>query len=203
MEILYEDNDIFVCVKPAGVDSESEIIKLILEQTNSRVSPVHRLDTAVSGVMVFAKNKNAAQFLSREIAEKRFVKQYFAVIEGVAQKSGELEDLLFKDSRKNKSYVVKRERRGVRKAKLSYETLGVKNGFSLLKITLFTGRSHQIRVQFGSRKMPIFGDGKYGSKKNGRLALYSCRLEFIHPSTGKKMNFSSVPGFSPFTEFTF
>lgn len=202
IEILFENADFLACIKPVGVPSQcdgaEDMVKLLSEQTDSEIYPVHRLDTAVGGTMIFAKNKKTAAYLSKEIAEKRFVKKYLAVIEGCPEeKEGRLEDLLFKDKRKNKSYVVKRERKGVRRASLEYKVIDESDGKALVIVTLNTGRSHQIRIQFASRKMPLAGDGKYGSRDNGcEVALWSHSIEFDFDS--KCALFKSIPNFSQY-----
>ena len=209
IEILFENRDFAVCIKPVGVasqcDGADDMVKLLTEQLKVAVYPIHRLDTAVGGVMVFAKNKKSAASLSKEIAEKRFVKKYLAVAEGIsAEQEGRFEDLLFKDSRKNKSYVVKRERKGVRKVSLDYKVLAEADGKSLVKVRLNTGRSHQIRVQFASRKMPLAGDGKYGSCDNRcTVALWSAEIEFNFNK--EKYTFESKPDFAayPWNLFNF
>lgn len=202
MKILFEDENIIVCVKPVGVSSEEGMVLALSEITGCKIYTLHRLDTAVGGVMVYAKNRTSAAYLSREIAEKRLVKKYLAVISGeLAEDSGEMCDLLFKDSRKNKSYVVSRERKGVKKARLTYEVLQKKGPLSLVSVTLDTGRSHQIRVQFSHRGASLFGDGKYGSKFNGNIGLFSHSLTFAHPVTKQKLTFSEIPDYAPFTEF--
>ena len=188
IEILFENNDFVVCVKPIGVasqnDNTQDMVKLLSQQTGSEIFPVHRLDTAVGGTMVFAKNSKTAAYLSKQIQNGTFKKKYLSVVSGKPEAdSGVFEDLLFKDSRKNKSYVVKRERKGVKKAKLEYELISHNDGMSLISILLHTGRSHQIRVQFASRKMPLIGDGKYGSKDNRcNVALWSSEIAFEYNS---------------------
>ena len=209
IEILFENRDFAVCVKPVGVasqcDGADDMVKLLTEQLKTALDAIHRLDTEVGGVMVFAKNKKSAASLSREIAERRFVKTYLAVAEGIpAEQEGRFEDLLFKDSRKNKSYVVKRERKGVRKVSLDYKALAEADGKSLVKVRLNTGRSHQIRVQFASRKMPLAGDGKYGSCDNRcTVALWSAEIEFNFNK--EKYTFESKPDFAayPWNLFNF
>lgn len=202
IEILFENTDFLVCIKPVGVPSQcdgaKDMVKLLKEQTDGEIYPVHRLDTAVGGTMIFAKNKKAAAYLSKEIAEKRFVKTYLAVIEGTPEdKTGSFEDLLFKDKHKNKSYVVKRERKGVRRASLAYTVVGESDGKTLVEIRLNTGRSHQIRVQFASRKMPLAGDGKYGSRDNGcEIALWSNMVEFKYDN--RELLFKSLPDFGQY-----
>lgn len=197
IEILFENNDFVVCIKPVGISSQNDktqdMVKLLTQQLNSPIFPVHRLDTAVGGTMVFAKNQKTAANLSKQIQNGTFRKKYLAVVSGRPEAdSAVLEDLLFKDSSKNKSYVVKRERKGVKKAKLEYELVSYAENMSLLKILLHTGRSHQIRVQFASRKMPLIGDGKYGSKDNRcSVALWSNEITFKW--NFKDVSFSSNP----------
>lgn len=197
IEILFENRDFVACVKPVGIPSQcdgaEDMVKLLGEQLKSEIFPVHRLDTAVGGTMIYAKNKRAAAVISKEIGEKRFTKKYLVVTDGIpSEKSGTLEDLLFKDSRKNKSYVVKRERRGVRRARLSYSVIGENDEKALVSVTLDTGRSHQIRVQLASRQLPVCGDGKYGSRDNGcSIALWSEKIEFSF--AGEDFSFESKP----------
>lgn len=200
-DIIYEDRSVIVCVKPPFVASQktpdgNDMVTLLEQHTGGEIFPVHRLDTLTSGVMVYAKTQKAASFLSREISEGRFNKEYIAEVHGrPAEDKGRFEDLLFKDSRKNKSFVVKKERKGVKKAVLDYEVIESreteKGCFTKVKIKLHTGRTHQIRVQFASRKMPVAGDGKYGSTDNRKnIALTSFSLEFRHPENGKTVRFS-------------
>lgn len=197
IEILFINDDFLACVKPIGVPSQSDgaedMVRLLSAQTGGEIYPVHRLDTAVGGTMIFARNKKSAAYLSKEISEKRFVKKYYAVTEGLPdEKEGRLEDLLFKDKRKNKSFVVKRERKGVRRASLDYRVIDEADGKALVSVRLNTGRSHQIRVQFASRKLPLVGDGKYGSRDNGcDVALWSHSIEFKFDN--KTLLFESVP----------
>ena len=150
--------------------------------------------------MVFARSQTSAATLSRAVQEKRLSKEYFALISGVpAPAAGEMTDFLFKDSRKGKVFTVKRPRKGVREARLTYRTLwsGGAEPVSLVRILLDTGRTHQIRVQFSSRGMPLLGDGKYGSRVKGELALFSCALCFPHPVTGQRMEFFDKPRGAP------
>ncbi len=166
--------------------------------------PVHRLDRETGRVMVFAKTSKAAAELSMQIQQNKFKKRYFAVVKGVPEeKSGTLKDLLFRDKQKNKTFTVKRMRKGVRNASLEYEVIGEADGYSLLDILLHTGRTHQIRVQFSSRKLPLYGDGKYGGGA-GNLALFARSLEFYHPVSGEKLYFSTKPDTSsePWNKFS-
>lgn len=205
MEILYEDKFIIVCVKDAGVLSESGgMPELLKESTGAKdIFCVHRLDKDVGGVMVYAKTSRAAGKLSAAIARKDLRKEYLAVVEGQVPECGTMRDLLFHDVRKNKTYVVDRERKGVKEALLDFRKLASADGLSLVYITLFTGRSHQIRVQFASRKMPLAGDGKYGSHhREMPLGLWAYSLTFPHPVTGKTMCFKkSPPSLSPWNGF--
>lgn len=197
IDILFENDDFVVCVKPVGVPSQNDksedMVKLLSEQIKSDIFPVHRLDTAVGGAMVFAKNSRTAAYLSKQITDGVFKKKYLAVVNGIPEENfAVFEDLLFKDSFKNKSYVVKRERKGVKKAKLEYTVISAAENLSLVEVLLHTGRSHQIRVQFASRKMPLVGDGKYGSKDNRcTVALWSSEISFMNNSD--KMSFVSKP----------
>lgn len=202
MKIFYEDNQITVCLKPAGILSQNgdgeNMISMLNEHflqngEKCEAYPVHRLDRETAGVMVFAKNSKSAAALSKQIEQNAVKKRYYAVIKGSPEgKSGVLKDLLFRDKQKNKSFTVKRMRKGVREASLEYEVVGENGGFSMVDILLHTGRTHQIRVQFSSRKMPLYGDGRYGGG-GGNLALFAHTLEFCHPVSGEKMIFSDKP----------
>ena len=187
MEILYQDREITVCVKPVGVDSEHELPA----QLGGEHYTLHRLDKNVAGVMVFARTKAAAARLSRDIQEGRMVKEYLALVHGTPPESGDWEDWLFKDSRKNKVFVAKKQRPGVKYARLEFtrRTVGER---SLVHVRLHTGRSHQIRVQFASRGYPLVGDHKYGSRAEETAPmLFSCRLTFPHQ--GQEVTFSALP----------
>ena len=210
MEILYEDPSVIVCIKPRGVSSQADknggesMVTILSEHTGGEIYPVHRLDKETGGVMVYAKTKKAAAALSRDIAEHKFHKEYLALVHGVPEKSEDtLFDLLFHDRAKNKSYAVKRERAGVKKAELEYKILETKEikgeKYSLLRVILHTGRTHQIRVQFGSRKMPLSGDRKYGAKDNFKaLGLWANKLKFTHPETGETKEFTAETDFINF-----
>ncbi len=203
IHIHYQDNDIVVCRKPAGLLSEGEgedsLLTLLARRCGGQVFPVHRLDRGAAGLMVFARHPKAAAALSRAVQEKRLEKEYFALVAGrPAEEAGEMTDLLFKDSRKGKVFAVSRPRKGVREARLTWRLLWSDGQQSLVRVALDTGRTHQIRVQFSSRGMPLHGDGKYGSRVKGDLALFSCRLAFPHPKTGKTMVFEDKPEGGPF-----
>lgn len=201
-EILIEDKHIAVCFKPAGILSQSgsgkDMISILNAHfaengENAEAYPVHRLDKETAGIMVYAKTSAAAAALSKQAEQNLIKKRYYAVVKGAPQeKSGVLKDLLFRDKQKNKTYVVNRMRKGVREASLEYEVIGESDGFSLVDILLHTGRTHQIRVQFASKKMPLSGDGKYGGG-SGNLALFAHTLEFTHPVSGEKLSFSKKP----------
>ena len=202
IDILHIDNDVIVCIKPAGLLSEGEgpesLLTVLAQQCGGQVYPIHRLDRGAAGLMVFARNSKAAASLSRAVQEKQLKKEYFALISGTpAQAEGEMTDYLFKDSRKGKVFAVSRPRKGVRDARLTYRTLWSDGESALVRVALDTGRTHQIRVQFSSRGMPLWGDGKYGSRVKGELALFSCGLGFPHPKTGKPMHFDAKPQGAP------
>jgi len=191
MKILYSDPNIVVCVKPVGLDSEKEMPSALQEALGGELFTLHRLDKNVSGVMVYARTKAAAAELSRVIQCGAMVKEYVALVHGAPPESGDWTDLLWKDSSKNKVFVVKRERKGVKKARLEYRRL-TEGETSLVRIRLHTGRSHQIRVQFSSRAYPLVGDHKYGAKDQAPAPyLFSCKLSF--PFRGETLSFEALP----------
>ena len=196
--ILYRDASVAVCVKPAGVDSQNGMRALLEAQTGKPVFCVHRLDREVGGVMVYALSPASAAALSRAITAGTLEKEYFAVCEGVpSPEEGTMRDLLYHDAAKNKSYVVKRPRRGVREALLSYTVAETAGSLSLVRIRLHTGRTHQIRVQFASRGVPLAGDARYGAKTRGGIALWSHSLAFPHPESGETLRFTAPPPDAP------
>ena len=187
MEILYSDKDIVVCVKPVGLDSEHDVPA----QLGGEIYTLHRLDKNVGGVMVYARTKTAAATLSKAIQDGTMIKEYVAMVHGTPPETGDWQDLLFKDSAKNKVFVVKKERKSVKKARLEFTRLHVGED-SLVRIRLHTGRSHQIRVQFASRGFPLLGDHKYGAKDSfSAPMLFSCCLTF--PYKGKSLRFEKLP----------
>lgn len=204
VELLYSDNDIAVCIKPVGVSSEAEgLCDMLKQQLGAEVYPVHRLDTGVGGVMVYALNNKAAAALSADIQRGALIKEYVAVVYGApTEERGVYEDFLFHDRRRNKSFVVGRKRAGVKEASLEYFTAEKTDELSLVAIKLHTGRTHQIRVQFSSRKTPLYGDGKYGgrSEKSG-IALFSRRITFNHPKTKQRLCFEAFPCGTPWDIF--
>ena len=191
MDILYSDKHIAVCVKPVGLDAEHELPETLKETLGGEIFPIHRLDKNVGGVMVYARTKQSAAALSKAVQEGTMVKEYVALVHGTPPESGDWTDLLFKDSSKNKVFVVKKERRGVKKARLEFVRLS-EGETSLVRIRLHTGRSHQIRVQFSSRGFPLVGDHKYGARDSSPAPyLYSCKLTFPHQ--GKIVCFEKLP----------
>lgn len=204
MEILYIDKYLAVAVKPRGVASQKDptgrgdMVTLLTEALGTQVYCVHRLDTATEGVMVYALTKEAAAKLSASM--EKWQKTYIAAVAGEAAGQGGMRDLLLHDRRINKSFVTDTKRAGVKEAILEYSLLACGSGTSLVKVRLITGRTHQIRVQFASRGMPLLGDGKYGSRVKCPLALYCASLSFEHPNTREQMTFSSLPP-SPWNGF--
>ena len=191
MEFLHWDSDLAVCVKPVGMDSEHDLPAAITAELGGEVYPIHRLDQNVGGVMVYARSKKAAAALSKAVQEGTMVKEYVALVHGTPPETGDWTDFLFKDSRKNKVFVVKKERKGVKKARLEYSRL-TESDPSLVRIRLHTGRSHQIRVQFSSRGFPLVGDHKYGSRDSATAPmLFSCCICF--PFGGRQHRYESLP----------
>lgn len=198
-EILYADAAVAVVVKPAGVlsqgDAEDAMPALLQKRLGGAIFPVHRLDQPTGGVMVYARTQDAAAKLSAQMQSEAFGKEYLAVLDGTPEpEEGELHDLLFFDRQKGKSYAVRRKRAGVKDARLTYRVLAQAEGLTLVRVRLYTGRTHQIRVQFSSRGWPLTGDGKYGSRNNRCApALWSAELHFAHPVTGETLTFRSQP----------
>ena len=191
MEILYSDREIAVCVKPVGLDSEQQVPEALRAALGGEIYPIHRLDKNVGGVMVYAHTRSAAAALSRCVQDGSLVKEYVALVHGTPPEKGDWQDLLWKDSAKNKVFVVKRERKGVKPARLEFTRLTA-GETSLVRIRLHTGRTHQIRVQFASRGYPLVGDHKYGSRDAQTAPmLFSCRLSF--PWKGETLTFQALP----------
>ena len=199
MHILFEDRNIVVCVKPHGIVSQSshdgkDMIAQLSAQLGCDIHPVHRLDKETGGVMVYAKTAKAAAKLCDDVANRRLQKTYLAIVKGeFPDENGEMRDLLFRDQKRNKSFVVTRQRKGVKEAVLQYEKLSSDDGVSLMKVTLITGRTHQIRVQFASRGYPLVGDRRYGGDTAPCLGLWAHTLSFPHPATGETLTFFADP----------
>lgn len=194
--VLFQDRALVVCLKPPGALSQdgpgAALPALLREQLGCGIFPVHRLDREAGGVMVYAKSGRAAGALSGAMGRGDFQKEYLCITRGrPAEDQGIYRDLLLHDKARNKSFVVKRMRSGVKEASLEYRVAAVKDGASLVWVKLHTGRTHQIRVQFASRGTPLAGDGKYGGGP-GSLALWSWSLSFPHPA-GKRLNFRALP----------
>ena len=210
MEILYQDANILVCIKPARVLSTDEpgglpgLVREALGDPKADVRTVHRLDRVVSGVMVLARSANAASELSRQIREDQFRKEYLAVVHGRPENpEGTLHDLLARDKARRMTFVAEAPGTGVQEAALSYRVLEYANGMSLVRVRLHTGRTHQIRVQFSSRGIPLVGERKYAVWNDPcELALWSAKIGFYHPGTGEWVEFSKEPpAVFPWTEF--
>lgn len=201
MDILYIDDDILVCVKPARVLSTDEpgglpeLLRQALGDPGADIRTVHRLDRVVSGLMVLARNPKAASELSRQIREDSFQKEYLAIVHGTPQKAEDrLCDLLVRDKARKMTMVASEMAKGVQPAALQYRMLRSTGDMSRLRIRLETGRTHQIRVQFASRNMPLFGERKYSTLNDDcEIALWSYRLAFTHPTSGKPLEFIKEP----------
>lgn len=207
MQILFEDTHLILAVKKSGVPSQNDpsgqisMIDLLSDFCSVPVFCVHRLDTAVGGVMVYAKTKQAAGALSALFQKGEVTKKYYAIVHGAAG-SGAMRDLLYHDKRINKSFVAGTRRKGVKEAVLEYKTITSTGSLSLVDISLGTGRAHQIRVQFSSRKMPLLGDRKYGSTQRCPIALWCHHLSFVHPFTGEAVaGECTPPKADPWTKF--
>lgn len=209
MEIIYMDSDILVCMKPARVLSTDEpgglpdLIRDALGDRNADIRTVHRLDRVVSGVMVLARNARSASELSRQIREDVFHKEYYAVVHGhPCERAGTLVDLLYRDKARKMTMVTDIPGKGVQEAILDYEVLSSNQNLTLVRVLLRTGRTHQIRVQFSSRGLPLVGERKYAVLEDScEIALWSHRIGFHHPTSGEWMTFSKeAPLVYPWTD---
>ena len=210
MELIHVDPDIVVCVKPERVLSTDEpgglpeLVRQALGDPSADIRTVHRLDRVVSGLMVLARSAGAASELSRQIRENLFEKEYLAVIHGRPEENnGTLRDLLGRDKARKMTYVAPEPGKGIQEAVLHYQVIAYAEDMTLVRIRLETGRTHQIRVQFASRGMPLVGERKYSEQNDScEIALWSCALGFSHPGTGKKVEFSlQPPARFPWTRF--
>ena len=209
MDILFEDNHIIVVNKPQNVPTQEDasgdkdmltMVKEYIKEKynkpgNVYVGLVHRLDRPTGGVMVFAKTSKAASRLSEQFSGTDSEKTYFCVTVGCPrEKRGRLVHFLKKNEKTNMVEQVPQLTEGAKRAELNYTVLDEKDGYSLIKADLITGRSHQVRVQMKALGTPIFGDMRYGdNSKKGLLNLYAVRLSFFHPVTKEKMVFISYP----------
>ena len=201
MDILYQDSQVVVCVKPERVLSTDEpggvpeLVRRELGDPNADVRTVHRLDRVVGGVMVLARSAPAASELSRQVRGDELEKEYLAVVHGsVPESRGTLTDLLYRDKARKMTFVAREPGKGVQEAILHYRVEDERDGLSLIRIRLQTGRTHQIRVQFSSRGLPLVGERKYAvPEEDCGLALWSCRIGFRHPETGEALHFSRLP----------
>ena len=201
MELLYADHSVLVAVKPPRVLSTDEpggmpeLVRKALGDECADVRTVHRLDRVVGGLMVLARGPQAASELSRQVRDGEFEKEYVAVVHGAPEEdSGRLWDLLLRDKARKMTFVAQAEGKGVQPAALTYRVLKKQKDMSRVRIRLETGRTHQIRVQFASRGMPLVGERKYSTAGDDcEIALWSCYVAFTHPTTGEKMEFSLEP----------
>ncbi len=208
MKIIHQTAEYTVVCKAAGEDSEHDLPEMLAEQNGDRATDyyvVHRLDQAVAGLLVLARNRVTAAELSRQLTENRLRKTYLCVVPGVpAPASGEMQDLLYKDKLKKKMFPVKRKRAGVKEASLTYRVLETQAPLTLVEVELQTGRFHQIRCQFAARKLPLVGDGKYGSRvRSPHLALFCRQLSFYDAKEKKECSFTAAPPAEfPWTAFS-
>ena len=198
MKIIHQTAEYVVVCKAAGEDSEHDLPEMLAEQNGDRATDyyvVHRLDQAVAGLLVLARNRVTAGELSRQLTENRLRKTYLCVVPGVpAPASGEMQDLLYQDKMKRKMFPVKRKRAGVKEASLTYRVLETQAPLTLVEVELQTGRFHQIRCQFAARKLPLVGDGKYGSRvRSPHLALFCRQLSFYDATEKKECSFTAAP----------
>lgn len=208
--IIFEDRDILVCRKPAGfpvqskkigsMDMENALKNYLVKKGESPyIGVVHRLDQPVQGVLVFAKNRESAGELSRQMQQGKMNKIYLACVSGIPEKKrGCLVNEMEKDAKTNTSKVVEKKTKNSRQAVLEYKVLREVDDRALLEVYLKTGRHHQIRVQMAHAGMPVIGDTKYNNKEenNGQwneIALCAYKLSFIHPKTKKRMEFKAMP----------
>jgi len=210
IDILRQDSSILICIKPAGILSTDEpgglpsLVRETLGDPGATVRTVHRLDRVVSGLMVLARSRSAASKLGQQVMAGHFDKEYLAVIHGVPESpSGTLTDLLLRDKAERKTYAVSQPQKGAQEAVLDYAVLQSASGMSLIRIRLRTGRTHQIRVQFSARGLPLVGDKKYSILPDDcKIALWSHRLTFAHPKTGETVDVTAPPPeVYPWTEF--
>jgi len=211
VKVIYEDNHLLVVEKPVNILSQGDdtndkdmvnLLKNYVKEKYNKpgnvfIGLVHRLDRPVGGVMVFAKTSKAASRLSEQVRNKSFKKTYRAVIHGNMNKNEDtLKDYLYKNKKTNMVSVVNKNHKEAKNAELDYKTLQSKDNLSLVEIDLKTGRPHQIRVQFSSRKHPLFGDQRYGQNLNKvgqQIALWSYKIEITHPTTKEPMEFICEP----------
>lgn len=211
IKVIYEDNHLLVVEKPVNILSQGDdtndkdmvnllkdyIKKKYNKPGNVYIGLIHRLDRPVGGVMVFAKTSKAASRLSEQVRNKSFKKTYLAVVHGKIKSSSDtLRDFLYKNKKTNMVTVVKKNHTDAKEAELNYKVLDFKENLSLVQVNLKTGRSHQIRVQFSSRKHPLYGDQRYGKEINKvgqQISLWSNKIEIYHPTTKEKMEFTCHP----------
>ena len=209
--ILYEDNHLLVVEKPINIpvqedaSKDIDLLTILKDDIKKRYNKpgnvflalVHRLDRPVGGVIIFAKTSKAASRLSEQFRTNKVEKRYLTIVRGTPENSADvLVDYLLKNNKQNKVSVVSKHVKQAKKAILDYERLETNDQLSLLKVTLHTGRPHQIRVQLSSRGLPIFGDQKYGQNVNKigqQIALWSYEMTFKHPTKDEELTIKSLP----------
>ena len=206
--VLYEDNHVLVVVKPPNMPTQADAsrdadllstMKAYIARKYEKpgavyLGLVHRLDRPVGGLVVIARTSKAAERLSRQVREKTLSRGYLACVRGQAPEHAVLEDTLLKDEASNMVRVVKAGTPGGKDAKLALWRCAQKEEMSLVRVRLYTGRSHQIRVQLSHAGLPIWGDARYGGGQSGQqIALWGAFLRFEHPTTHERMSFSAPP----------
>lgn len=222
INILYEDNHLLVVEKPFNIPVQADSSKdldlqralkdYLIEEYNKPgeafLAIVHRIDRPAGGAIIFAKTSKGASRLSDQMRRQKIERSYYAICHGIPEKTQDkLVDYLVKDHRENKSYVVKKQSKNSQKAILHYQMVDVHQNYALCKVSLETGRPHQIRAQFANIGHPLYGDQKYGpelNKPGQQLALWSSELKFKHPTKDEEIHIESLPPqISPWSSFGF
>ena len=206
--IVYEDNHLLVVVKPPNMPTQADasgdpdlhsVMKQYIAEKYQKpgavyLGLVHRLDRPVGGLVVLARTSKAADRLSEQVRKKTLARQYVAAVRGEAKETAELCDWLLKDERTNTVRAVTAGTPGAKDARLAWQKAGEADGLSLIRVKLFTGRSHQIRVQTSHAGFPIWGDARYGAGRPGeQIALWGAHLGLVHPTRKEELRFTAMP----------